>query len=77
MAVLRAKQGDTVELMVFEHYGHQGRGLIEAVLDAPANKGLSALGPVLPIGTIVTMPDEVLTVEAEAARIAPAVNLWD
>ena len=56
MAVLRSNQGDTVELMVFGHYGSQDQGLVEAVLDDLANLGLADLGSVLPIGTLVTMP---------------------
>ncbi|EFO30920.1 phage Tail Protein X [Roseibium sp. TrichSKD4] len=60
MAVLttvRAKQGDTIESIIFDVFKRQDRGLIDATLELPENKGLAAHGQVLPLGTVVTLPD--------------------
>jgi len=48
------KQGQTVDLACADHYGRTSE-VTEAVL--AANPGLSALGPVLPMGTRIMMPD--------------------
>lgn len=77
MAVLSSLEGDTIELMVYRHYGRQDADLLQRVLDHAANKELSAIGPVLPVGTVVTMPT---VPEADAAvpgAVAAAVSLWD
>ncbi|MCD9124026.1 tail protein X [Cupriavidus sp. UGS-1] len=50
---VRARQGDTVDLLVFRHFGRT-RGLVETVLEM--NPGLADLGPILPIGTEVELP---------------------
>ncbi|MBD8890887.1 tail protein X [Roseibium litorale] len=76
MAVLTSLEGETIEQVVFRHYGRQDAVLLRRVLDAPANKALSASGPFLPIGTSVTMPE----VEEETTvpgAISAAVSLWD
>lgn len=67
-ATVIAHQGDTVDLICFRYYGRTA-GVTEQVLDA--NPGLAALGPVLPVGTRVTLPD----VPARAST--NVVNLWD
>lgn len=61
--------GDTADLVAWK-VGGRTRDLTEAIL--AANPGLSALGPVLPIGTRVIVPDL-----AEAAAATSTVNLWD
>ncbi len=48
------KSGQTVDLVCQDFYGRT-RDVTEAVLDA--NPGIAALGPVLPIGTVLVMPD--------------------
>lgn len=67
---LHARQGDTLDLMLHRDCG-LGPEAIDAVLEA--NPGLAALGPVLPVGTPVLVPD--------AAVAAPAtvklLQLWD
>ncbi len=63
------KQGETVDLACLATYG-QTRDVTEAVLDA--NPGLAALGPELPIGTRITMPD--IDTKASAPQL---VSLWD
>lgn len=53
--------------------GSEQGGIVEAIL--AANPGLAALGPVLPLGTVVVVPD---VVPAEpTAGLARVVNPWD
>ncbi|CAN0621057.1 Phage tail protein [Burkholderia multivorans] len=66
---IRSMQGDTVDLLCWRHYGRTD-GTVEAVLEANAN--LADRGLVLPLGTIVEMPD-VATVESTA----PLLQLFD
>ncbi|MDR6233526.1 tail protein X [Pseudomonas oryzihabitans] len=72
-SVLRTQQGDTLDLVCLRHYGYT-RGVTEAALDY--NPGLAEFGPVLPIGTPVTLPDVPTTATAGTAVQQP-VNLWD
>lgn len=65
---IRSNQGETVDALCWRHYGRT-RGVVEAVLQA--NPGLARLGLVLPIGTLVTMPD------APAPAPKQTINLWD
>lgn len=65
-----ARQGDTVDAICYRELGRSG-DLTESVLDA--NPGLAALGPVLPHGTPVDLPDVVQTPSTEADLI----QLWD
>ncbi|MCB4794256.1 tail protein X [Pseudomonas sp. NP21570] len=69
MASLRAQQGDTVDAICWRHYGRTA-GVVEQVLDA--NPGLADLGPVIPHGTQVLLPEQ--AVRAEQRQM---VNLWD
>ena len=69
MASVIANQGDTVDAICWRYYGRTA-GVTEAVLDA--NPGLADLGPVIPHGTAVTLPDA-----APQAEQRQAVNLWD
>ncbi|WP_028217428.1 tail protein X [Paraburkholderia oxyphila] len=64
-----AQQGDTVDLLCWRHYGRTD-GTVEAVLEA--NAGLADLGPVLPIGTVLDLP-ELDTVQTSA----PLLQLFD
>lgn len=63
-----AQQGDTVDALCWRHHGSSAA--VEQVLEI--NPGLAALGPILPHGTPVTLPD---------TDPAPAgtnyLNLWD
>lgn len=66
--VVYARQGDTVDAICHRHFGQTGE-VTEAVYEA--NPGLCELGPILPIGTPITLPD-----------VAPApernlIQLWD
>lgn len=52
--IYTTKQFETVDLVCMAHYGRTA-DVTEAVLDA--NPGLSAFGPILPMGTKVTLPE--------------------
>lgn len=69
MKTVRSLQGDTVDAICWRYYGRTA-GTVEAVLEA--NRGLADLGPVLPMGTRVTLPDVPAT--RENHRV---VQLWD
>lgn len=49
------REGMTVELLLHQAYGVAGRALLEETLEK--NPGLSSLGPILPLGTILTISD--------------------
>lgn len=70
MATATALAGDTVDAICWRELGRT-RAVTEQVL--ALNPGLAALGPTLPAGTVVTLP--------ELAQAAPAVletvKLWD
>ena len=62
------KQGETVDLVCWRHYGRT-REVTEAVFNA--NPGLAALGPVLPFATVIALP--VIAARSTARKL---VNLW-
>lgn len=66
---VRSMQGDTVDLICWRYFGRTA-GVVEQVLDL--NRGLAGLGPVLPIGTLITLPQQ--PAQAGTKRI---VQLWD
>lgn len=68
MAEVRSQQGDMVDLICYRRYGYTA-GVTEQVLDA--NPGLAALGPILPIGTVVNLPD---VAEKQNDSV---IKLWD
>lgn len=63
-----ANQGDTVDQLCWRHLGTSS--VVEEVLEL--NPGLAALGNVLPMGTLVTLPDAVAS-----PTNATLVQLWD
>ncbi|MFT0733911.1 tail protein X [Ralstonia wenshanensis] len=65
---VRAIQGDTVDAICHRVYGRTA-GVTEAVL--AANPGIADLGPVLPHGTELVMPD----IPPQPAM--QMVQLWD
>ncbi|WP_242221734.1 tail protein X [Shinella zoogloeoides] len=68
-SIYTTKQGQTVDLACQDFYGRT-RDVTEAVLDA--NPGIAALGAVLPIGTVLVMPD------IDTRPVArPLVSLWE
>ena len=64
-----AQQGDTVDALCWRHFGRSA-GLVEAVLEL--NPGLADVGPILPHGLAVTMPDRPAN-----KPTAPLLQLWD
>lgn len=65
---VHAAQGDTLDAICWRHYGRTA-GVVEQVLDA--NPGLASLGPILPHGTAVQLPD--ITTQQQRKT----VQLWD
>lgn len=64
----RAQQGDTVDLICWRHYGTT-KGVVEAVYRA--NPGLAELGPTLPHGTLINLPEQhtASTVKTETIQL--------
>ena len=62
-----SEEGDTVDRVVWSHYGRQDAGLVETVL--AANRGLALLGPILPLGTRIDLPVVVVPDAVEAVRL--------
>jgi phage tail protein X len=67
--IVRAQQGDTVDLLCWRHYGRTD-GTVEAVLEA--NAGLADYGVFLPVGLAVFLP-ELATVSVTK----PLLQLFD
>jgi len=66
MTTYRTKDGDVADAIAKDHLGSEA-----LVVDLfAANPGLAALGPVLPAGIDVTLPD------VAPATSAPRVRLW-
>lgn len=65
----RTRDGDSLDAICWRHYGRQA-GAVEAVLEA--NPGLSEVGPVLPAGFVIGLPEL-----PQRAREIETVSLWD
>ncbi len=65
---IRSIQGDTVDRICQRVYGRTA-GVTEQVLIA--NQGLADLGPMLPMGTLITLPEQAPQAES------PMLQLWD
>lgn len=65
-----AGEGETLDYIVWKHYGNTDGRRVETVL--AANHGLAGMGPVLPAGTRVVLPE---ITDAQAAK--PGIHLWD
>ena len=65
----RSIDGDMIDAVCRRFYGREA-GAVEAVLEA--NPGLADLGPVLPAGTVVQLPDLPRPLET-----IETVKLWD
>jgi phage tail protein X len=63
------KAGDTVDYIAWRHYGRQDGRIVERLLDA--NPGLSDVGPDLPAGRFIVLPEFKVTVQQAGVR------LWD
>ena len=69
MTHYRTKEGDVIDAVCRRFYGREA-GAVEAVLEA--NPGLAELGPVLPAGTVIQLPDLPRPLET-----IETVKLWD
>ena len=65
---VQALQGDTLDQFCQRHLGSTA-GTVETTLTA--NPSIAALGPVLPLGTRVTLP------AAQAPATTNRLKLWD
>lgn len=63
-------EGVSVDLLIWRRYKRPTFGLLEQVLDN--NPGLAALGPILPVGTLVKLP----TVKPPPVPELAVVRLW-
>lgn len=64
-----SRQGDTLDLIAQERYG----SAVAVRRIQAANPDLTHLGPILPVGTRVRLPD----VEVAPAETIEVVQLWD
>lgn len=63
------REGMTLDLLLWEEMRRNDEALIVATL--AANPGLAAKGHVLPVGTVVQVPDEA------PPRAQTTIRLWD
>ena len=70
MIIKVAGEDISVDLLIWRKYKRPMPGLLEQVLDI--NPGLAALGPILPIGTVVKFPN----VKPPTVTELAVVRLW-
>jgi phage tail protein X len=63
-------QNDRLDKICRQEYGTERNGNVERVLIA--NRGLSELGPILPAGVQITLPEG-----APSIKTIPSVTLWN
>lgn len=61
--------GDTAEYIAWKYYGNQDQGTVETLVDA--NKGLADIGPLLPAGLVINLP------EISTPATQQGIKLWD
>jgi len=66
----RSKQGDTLDEIAWRQYGAVSSDMLTRIMDA--NPGLADLGPIIPAGVIILLPDA-----PETSTIKAGVTLWD
>jgi len=66
--LVRARQGDTLDALCWRHLGIT-QDVVEQALQI--NPGLADLGPVLPHGTLVELPEPPAN-----TPLVPTVHLW-
>ncbi|WP_172123236.1 tail protein X [Devosia sp. 919] len=66
-----ARPNMTLDLLLFQAYGPAGQSLLEQAL--VLNPGLADLGPMIPLGATVTIPDRPA---ADPFRARPVVSLF-
>lgn len=65
----RTRQGEVLDLICLRHYGDRP-GMVERVLDQ--NPGLAAMGAIIPISTVITLPDL-----PQQTQPVATIKLWD
>ena len=65
----RTRDGDVLDAVCARHYGDTPHRVEDVIA---ANPGLAALGPVLPSGVIIELPEV-----KDAALERPTIRLWD
>ena len=68
--------GITLELLLWRHGKRRGATSARLAETLALNPGIAALGPFLPLGTSVTIPDLPPVTDRQRAA-APAVSLFD
>lgn len=63
------KEGDTADYIAWKVYGNQNPGTTEALINA--NRGLADIGPELPSGISIVLP------EISLPATTKGVKLWD
>ncbi|MFV1464615.1 MULTISPECIES: tail protein X [Phaeobacter] len=66
MQTYRTSQGDMIDEICKDHYGHED--MTVAVYEA--NPGLAQLGPILPKGVLIALPDPA------PATVRKPLRLW-
>lgn len=67
------QEGLTLDLLLVKHRGLQGQALVERTLDI--NPGLGSAGSILPINTVIDLPD--VPLPAETAVQITVVDLFE
>ena len=69
--LLVAHEATTLDLLLWRRFRAATPGMVERTLDI--NPGLAALGPTLPVGTLV----EIEVPTPGAVNALPVITLWD
>jgi phage tail protein X len=69
MTTYVTREGDMADLIAFKYYGTTDARVVERMLEA--NAGLADLGPVLPAGISINLP------EIDTTEKIQGVRLWD
>lgn len=67
MQTYRTSDGDTVDYIAWKYYQTLEGRVVEQLLEA--NPGIADLGPVLPAGVLLTMPDIAPEQHEQGARL--------
>lgn len=62
-----SKDGETVDRIVWQHYGRQNERVVETVLEV--NPGLAGYGPTLPAGVRIELPEIAREQSTESVRL--------
>ena len=70
-ATYRTKEGDTIDYIAYQYYGHTNNLVVEKILEE--NQQLAEQPAVLPQGIMIILPDE----QGTAVITTNKVKLWD